>query len=613
LFKQISLAIASAALLVGAASVVSTPAPSTPDVAAMRDYVAKNRAYSPAARAEALRRVEALAALSGDPARFELEAAAIAALADNGHSVLLPPQWASRYPRSPVRFGLFADGLFVIAAPADQAGLIGRRVVELNGRPWQAVRQAYARYQGGEQGFRDQFVTLFMETPALLHAAGLSEDPAGLALLLEAENGERTREAVAARLAPFEGEAALLGRPQLLEASASLPADARPLYLQNPDEAWRLAYSDAVNGAYIQLKSTAGDGIGPFLEATLAELGRRRPRNIVVDLRFNLGGDLTLARDFMEKLPPLAAGGRIYAITSGRTFSAAISSLGYLRQAAGDRLTIVGEPIGDRLEFWAEGDLLRLPGVGAMLLYATERHNYMTGCPEPDCHAAIRDHPIRVATLQPAHLRRLPRRARSGDGGDHRRHKRSRRPLKSVEIREGGRVVGASRRRQLQLDEAPGHQIGPGIRRGERRSLGRGKVEPAIISGLADHQHHLLAALARDRQRLLDQPPADAAPLVFRHDRYRRQAERAEGAAVALDPHPAHHYVADDPPLILGDQRELAIAVCAQPLDQIGLGRGRKGGEQDRPDRRGVGARFASEPHTVAMSGASSAFMPTTL
>ena len=35
------------------------------------------------------------------------------------------------------------------------------------------------------------------------------------------------------------------------------------------------------------------------------------------------------------------------------------------------------------------------------MLTATERHNYMTGCPEPDCHASIRDHPIRVASLQP--------------------------------------------------------------------------------------------------------------------------------------------------------------------------------------------------------------------
>ena len=114
-----------------------------------------------------------------------------------------------------------------------------------------------------------------------------------------------------------------------------------------------------------------------------------------------MGGNLNITRDFMLALPGLAQGGRVYAITSGRTFSAAISSLGYLRQAAGDRLVIVGEPIGDRLEFWAEGDIMRLPGLDGLMLYATERHNYMTGCPEADCHASIRDHPIRVTGLQP--------------------------------------------------------------------------------------------------------------------------------------------------------------------------------------------------------------------
>lgn len=398
--KQIPLAIASVALLAVAAA-ASPPALTTGDVEAMRDYVGKNRAYSPAARAEAMRRLDRMAAWLGWPARFELEAAAIAALADNGHSVLFPPQWTLRYPRSPVRLGLFADGLFVIAAPPGQAGLPGRAVVEINGRPWRSVRDAYARYQGGEQAFRDQFVTYFMETPALLHAAELGEDRDRLTLRLEGEDGTTETVTVTALLAPLAGEAALIGRPQLLEAAALLPEEARPLYLQQPDLPWRLLFSDAIDGAYVQLKSTAGEGIGAFLEAGLAELRARRPRNIVVDLRFNLGGDLNLARDFMQALPALAAGGRVYAITSGRTFSAAISSLGYLKQAAGDRLTIVGEPIGDRLEFWAEGDMVRLPGAGAMLLYATERHNYMTGCPEADCHAAIRDHPIRVATLQP--------------------------------------------------------------------------------------------------------------------------------------------------------------------------------------------------------------------
>ncbi|HTU10824.1 MAG TPA: hypothetical protein VMG08_07975 [Allosphingosinicella sp.] len=393
--KQIPILLASIAL----AATGARAAPGPADVAAMRTYVERNRAYTPAARAEALRRVALLPGLAATPARFELETARIAALADNGHSALLPPQWPARYRRSPVRLGLFADGLYVVAAPGDRARLIGRRVLRINGRDWREIRTAYTRYQGGLQSFRDQFVTLFMELPALLNAAGFGTDPERVTYTLGAPG--RTEQVVAqAVLSPYRGEAAFSGRSVLLDAAPMLPGERLPLYLREPELIYRLAFPAEIDGAYIQLKAVRGLGIDRFFEETLATLRQRRPRNIVVDLRFNIGGDLNIARDFMRALPGIAQD-RVYAITSGRTFSAAISSLGYLKQAAGDRLTIVGEPIGDRLEFWAEGDILPLPGLGAMLLYASERHNYVTGCPEPDCHAAIREHPIRVRSLQP--------------------------------------------------------------------------------------------------------------------------------------------------------------------------------------------------------------------
>jgi hypothetical protein len=393
--KQIPLLLASLALFGAAAAAAPGPA----DVDAMRSYVERNRAYAPAARAEALRRIELLPGLAATPARFELEVAHIAALADNGHSVLLPPQWPSRYRRSPVHLGLFADGLYVVAAPADRARLVGRRVLAINGRDWQAIRAVYARYQGGLPGFRDQFVNLFMETPALLVAAGFGSDPARLSLTL-ATPGRPEIVTVEAAFTPYRDDAAFTGISPLIDGARLLPPDRVPLYLQDPEPLYRLAFPAELDGAYVALKAIRGLGIQQYFENSLVELRRRRPHNIVVDLRFNMGGDLNIARDFMQALPGIARD-RVYAITSGRTFSAAISSLGYLKQAAGDRLTIVGEPIGDRLEFWAEGDIMELPGLGAALLYASERHNYMTGCPEPDCHAAIREHPIRVHSLQP--------------------------------------------------------------------------------------------------------------------------------------------------------------------------------------------------------------------
>jgi hypothetical protein len=394
--KQIPLLLASLALSASAVSAAPGPA----DVAAMRTYVERNLAYTPARRTEALRRIALLPGLARTPARFELEVAHIAALADNGHSALLPPQWASRYRRSPVHLGLFADGLYIVSAPADWAQLVGRPVLRVNGRDWREIRTAYARYQGGLPSFRDQFVTLFMELPALLAAAGFGNDPGQVTYTLLTRTGRAERVVVPATLSPYEGDAVFTGRPALFDAAAMLPQERVPLYLRAPDRIYRLAFPEGLDGAFVQLKAVRGPGLAQFLEATLETLRRRRPRIIVVDLRFNIGGDLNIARDFMQALPALARD-RVYAITSGRTFSAAISSLGYLKQAAGDRLTIVGEPIGDRLEFWAEGDIMQLPGLGAMILYANERHNYMTGCPERDCHGSIREHPIRVRSLQP--------------------------------------------------------------------------------------------------------------------------------------------------------------------------------------------------------------------
>ena len=142
--KQILLAIASILPVAAAA------APGPADVAALRTYVEKNRAYSPQARVAALRGVERLSAFFRDPVRFELEAAAIAALSDNGHSALLPPQWASRHPRSPVHLGLFADGLFTVAAPpayAPSSPPPGRRdqrsaVADASGALIRAIRAA---------------------------------------------------------------------------------------------------------------------------------------------------------------------------------------------------------------------------------------------------------------------------------------------------------------------------------------------------------------------------------------------------------------------------------------------------------------------------------------
>ena len=289
--------------------------------------------------------------------------------------------------------------------PGALADLRGARVVSIDGHEIDELRRAFAGYSGARESKRDEWIGFFLESPALLHAAGLAGSDDRVALALELADGTRRTRVVPARLDPPAGSPMRLFFQSRLVSHAAENASPVPLFLAEPDRFFRRAPLPDLDAEYVQLRANAsveGEEIVDFLSRARATIEERRPRNLVVDLRFDGGGDLNTTRAFFQALPSLVPReGRIFALVSGRTFSAGISSLGYLKQAGGARVTIVGEPVGDHLEFWAEGRLVELPASGATLLYASERHDYTTGCPEPECHAPIRDHPIRVTSLEP--------------------------------------------------------------------------------------------------------------------------------------------------------------------------------------------------------------------
>lgn len=380
------------------------------DLAAVREFLDADKSYSPDERVKAEAAFARLVATASDmsAAAFQLAVAHIAALSGNGHTMLPPGVWAFQFNRTPLEYYAFADGLRVVHAPQELRELLGTRVTAIDGRRVEELIDAFGQYFGARKGKRDEWVGFFLESPAILHAAGLARTDDRLEVRFVLANGATvTRTLQAASGAPQGEMFDFLDRSRLvMRAAENVAAPATvPLYLSEPDRAFRMARLPEIDGQYIQLrinKSFYEQKIATFLDATRVALAKAKPRNLVVDLRQDGGGDLNTTRAFIEDLPSLiAVDGRIFVLTSGRTFSAGIASAGYLEQAAPGRVTIVGEPIGDELEFWAEGELSQLPVSKAVLLPATERHNYVTGCPEPDCHLSIREHPIQVASLEP--------------------------------------------------------------------------------------------------------------------------------------------------------------------------------------------------------------------
>lgn len=380
------------------------------DMKQLRAFLDADKSYSPAERAEAETAFAKLKAGAANmsAAQFQLAVAHIAAVARNGHTMLLPGVWAHQFNRVPLQYHVFADGVRVIHAPEAMRDLLGARVVAIDGQTADALRQAFGTYFGARESKRDEWVGFFLESPALLHAAGLAKAADRVSVQFQLASGASLSRDLPATLDPPKGEIYdFLDNSRLVGFAAEnvVPPGNVPLYLSKPGQAFLFTAMPELDANYVHLrinKSYYDQKIDAFLGTVRTALKKSAAKNLIVDLRLDGGGDLNTTGAFWEKLPSLLpADARVFVLTSGRTFSAGITSAGYIKQALPGRVTIVGEPIGDFLEFYAEGGVMALPVSKAILLPATERHNYTTGCPEADCHSSIRDYPIRVPSLEP--------------------------------------------------------------------------------------------------------------------------------------------------------------------------------------------------------------------
>jgi CheY-like chemotaxis protein len=380
--------------------------------AAFPDY---DRSYSHATRAEARRMIERLRAEAGylNHEQFVLRIAEIVAIADNGHTAIGRNAFLKDTPRVPLRTYLFADGLYVLHADQVNAPLLGARIDRIDGRSVAEIYRVIRRYRGGAEAFRRMMLIPLLESPAMLEAAGLAR-----------ERGALTYAGVLADGTPFETRVVAEER----DRSAWVSSTSRLLYPDTLDElgfysyihngpdlpvylhsARNLFWTEALpqNGFYIGIahNADADEGpIAPFLDNALTRVRSERPSFIVLDMRMNGGGDLTTTYDFARALPQAAAEAPIYVLTSSWTFSAAITTVAALEEVGGRQVIIVGEPVGDRLDFWAAegGRGFELPNAFITANFSTGRHVYDGSCTDREtCIWFNLSHPVQVRSLDP--------------------------------------------------------------------------------------------------------------------------------------------------------------------------------------------------------------------
>jgi len=386
------------------------------DIEQFSRLLAMDRAFSPTARAEANRQIAELKSEQAplDRGRFHVALLRITALADNGHTNLYYGK-GGQQNMIPLRVVLFADGLYVLRARSAYADLLGARVESIEGRPTGDVIAALEQLHGGTEGWRLNYAATFIQSPEILYGDAIGSRPDQTHWTFRLPNGSEVMRMLPGEISGENEPNAQMTRwlsPQKMKGEspdwrALVFNDADlPLSLRDFNSTFRRAWIDHDCLLFLQLKAIADadkQHIGDFLSATRDEMRAHPPCNIILDLRFNGGGDYTKAAHFASHLPDFVPpGGRIYLLTGGQTFSAAITTTAFVKQAAGDRAIILGEPVGDRLTFYGEGNAGCLPHEDLCLHYATGMHDYAHRCDDWDrCFWLNWIFPVQVKSLAP--------------------------------------------------------------------------------------------------------------------------------------------------------------------------------------------------------------------
>lgn len=366
------------------------------DLAQVRaEYLPKEMAFTPTTRAAAEARLKTLEARAGrlTPSDLLVGLAEVAALADNAHSgVRYHTPEALPDKRLPLRLIWFPDALVVARAHGDAADLAGARVLAVEGLSPDALYGRVRVLLGGKELDRKKRVTELIESEGVLKSLGVAQDADALTLRLRLADGRKVtrRIAMIPQAVTPTAEFERLWAPQALAGETgwtpALKPDAVPLYLRDADRPFRLETTPV--GLYLQFRSNSdedGFPIADFLKAAEARIAADKPANLIVDLRFDIGGNLLTTLDFMRKLPSAMAG-RTYLLVGPYTFSAGIVSAAALEKSGGDRVVIVGDEVGDRMRFWSEGDNVRLANSKLALRYTNGQWDLGAGCAgEPAC------------------------------------------------------------------------------------------------------------------------------------------------------------------------------------------------------------------------------------
>ncbi|HEY2322632.1 MAG TPA: hypothetical protein VGJ82_07175 [Thermoanaerobaculia bacterium] len=324
-----------------------------------------------------------------------VEAMRIVASIGDGHTQLQPkrPDFGSWYP---VRFYQFTDGYFITTAHRSVAELAGAQVLEIAGRPVDEVASAARGLMGADNAMGAMENLFALHNASLMKGLGYASADGRLVLRVKLRNGtivERTLTPHATDDPRFDKDDSTFEwrfRREFLGSGVGTPADWVSALRDTPGSAFAtddparpahlgkraLLFTRRLDDTFYIQAITVSRSVADDFIAALRTVDEIKPKRLIVDLRYNFGGDGSVVDPVMheiirrESAPPW---GELYLLVGRKTFSAGLGWADeFIRHT---NATIIGEPAGAAMNSYGDPVERDFPKTGLVLEVSSLRHD----------------------------------------------------------------------------------------------------------------------------------------------------------------------------------------------------------------------------------------------
>lgn len=290
---------------------------------------------------------------------FIVELFKINAFIEDEHTFLLPDYEMEL----PFKFELFDEGMTIVAADSVNQQYLLHRILSINNNSWSTIDSLYKTIiKRDNQSYFKFFEAYYFNNPGLLLGLGIINGSAAIPFKLLSPSGDTTYTTINSH---FKAQ----------NISWKYANQFKNILAYSKNSNYWYKYDDKSKTLYFNYMRCREDIKEPFtafnqkLFQTIADLN---PAKLVLDLRFNSGGNSAVLKPFIDsiKRSGLNTNERFFVLIGRKVMSSSLMNVIELKNATNARF--VGELTGGNINHFGELKTFELPNSKIRVNYSTK-------------------------------------------------------------------------------------------------------------------------------------------------------------------------------------------------------------------------------------------------